>query len=198
MNFPFHQAFKKVKEMLGLKPRAPSKKQPQQEASSQNVNILLTEQNTNTMSMFNYGVGGNEVKVDANEAIQEIQENKTLLVSKLTQEDPVSPEIVTGLRTMEDVFRYFQPAINVEHETADGQPRKETFKFNTLADFTPKGITQQSPYLNEMNIEKEQYNNIIRQIKTNKVLRAMLENADSKAAFINALKAVAKELETGK
>ena len=56
------------------------------------------------MSMFNYGVGGNEVKVDANEAIQEIQENKTLLVGKLTSEEAISPEIVTGLKTVEDVF----------------------------------------------------------------------------------------------
>ncbi len=37
--------------------------------------------------MFNYGVGGNEVKVDANEAIQEIQENKSLIVSQLTTEE---------------------------------------------------------------------------------------------------------------
>jgi hypothetical protein len=44
-------------------------------------------QNINNMAMFNYGVGGNEVKVDANEAIQEIQENKSLIVSQLTTEE---------------------------------------------------------------------------------------------------------------
>ena len=54
--------------------------------------------------MFNYGVGGNEVKVDANEAIQEIQENKSLIVSQLTTEESYTPEIVTGLKTVEDVW----------------------------------------------------------------------------------------------
>ena len=29
--------------------------------------------------MFDYGVGGNEVKVDANEAITHIQENRSLI-----------------------------------------------------------------------------------------------------------------------
>ena len=43
--------------------------------------------------MYNYGIGGNEVKVDASEAISDIANNKTLLVQKLTVNDPVKPEI---------------------------------------------------------------------------------------------------------
>lgn len=34
--------------------------------------------------MYNYGIGGNEVKVDANESIAEIPSNRTLIVQKLT------------------------------------------------------------------------------------------------------------------
>ena len=36
------------------------------------------------MSMYNYGIGGNEVKKDAGEAIADIPSNKTLLIQKLT------------------------------------------------------------------------------------------------------------------
>lgn len=150
------------------------------------------------MSMFNYGVGGNEVKVDANEAIQDIQENKTLIVSKLTQDEPVNPEIITGLKTVDEVFRYFRPAIGVEHETADGQMVKEDFKFATLGDFTPKNITEQSPFLKNLNLQQEQYNKIVRQLKANKVLKSMLDDEQSRKAFVDALKAVAQELETNK
>ena len=57
------------------------------------------------MAMYNYGVGGNEIKVDANEAIQEIQENRSLLVSQLTSDESMVPEVVRGLKTIEDVFR---------------------------------------------------------------------------------------------
>ena len=147
------------------------------------------------MPVFNYGVGGSEVAVDANEAIQDIQENKTLIVSKLTDNEPVTPEIVTGLKTVEEVFKHFQPEVSVTHETEDGKTVEEEFTFRNLADFTPKNIVQHSSFLKNLNVEQEQYNNIIRQLRGHKVLRNMLADSQSKAAFIEALKAVARELE---
>ena len=41
--------------------------------------------------MYNYGIGGNEVKLDASEAIADIASNRTLLVQKLTVNDAVKP-----------------------------------------------------------------------------------------------------------
>lgn len=166
-----------------------------QENENEQINILHNQKST-TMAMFNYGVGGNEVKVDANEAIQDIQENKTLLVSKLTTDETMAPEIVSGLKTVEDVFRHFQPQIAVEHETEDGQTVNEEFKFRNLGDFTPKNLTQNSNYLSNLSLEEEQYNKIIRQLRNNKVLRNILADGGSKAALIQALKAVASELES--
>lgn len=147
------------------------------------------------MAIYNYGVGGNEVKVDANEAIQDIQENKTLLVSKLTTDEPFVPEVVTGLKTVEDVFKHFQPAISVEHENEDGTTVNEEFRFKNLGDFTPKNMTENSDYLSNLSLEEEQFNKIIRQLRNNKVLRNVLADAGSKEALIQALKAVAAELE---
>ena len=46
------------------------------------------------MGLYNYGIGGNEVKVDANESIADIPSNRTLMVQKLTDEAPTSPECV--------------------------------------------------------------------------------------------------------
>lgn len=152
-------------------------------------------QNNNNMAMFNYGVGGNEIKVDANEAIQEIQENKSLIVSQLTTDESYTPEIVTGLKTVDDVFRHFQPSVAVQHETEDGNIVSEEFRFQNLGDFTPKSLVQKSDYLQKLSVEQEQYNKIVRQLKTNKILRSMLENEQSRAAFIEALKDVAQELE---
>jgi len=160
------------------------------------TNIFINTKTQKTMSMFNYGVGGNEVKVDANEAINEIQENKTLLVSKLTQDEPINPEIITGLKSVDEVFKYFKPGITVEQESVDGQTIKEDFNFGNLSDFSPKSITQQSPYLKNMHLQQEQYNKIVRQLKANKVLRTMLDDEQSKLAFVEALKAVAQQLES--
>lgn len=145
--------------------------------------------------MFDYGVGGNEVKVDANEAIHHIQENRSLIVSKLTSDEPFIPEITKGLKTIDDVFKHFQPAISVQHETEDGTIVDEEFRFKSLADFTPKNLTQNSEYLKKQSIEQEQYNKILRQLKNNKILRNVLQNEQTKAALVEVLKDVAKELE---
>ena len=163
---------------------------------------VLRNKRTNTnlnkkekMTMFNYGVGGNEVKVDANDAIQEIQGNKSLLVAKLTTDDAVSPQIVTGLKTVEEVFNYYSPAIEMVHETTDGQTVKEEFRFKNLGDFTPKKLVENSPFLKGLKVDEEQYNKIVKQLRVNKVLRKMLEDDEAKAAFAETLKGIAKELE---
>ena len=192
--------FSKIRQMLGLPIEVPVNLNinTENKLSLKNTQstINLNTKNPNTMSMFNYGVGGSEVKVDANEAINEIQENKTLLVAKLTHEEPVNPEITAGLKTVDDVFNYFKPSVSVDQETPDGQIISENFRFGTLGDFSPKSITQQSPYLKNMNLQQEQYNKIVRQLKSNKVLKSMLDDEQAKYVFIEALKVVAQELET--
>lgn len=147
------------------------------------------------MAMFDYGVGGNEVKVDANEAMQRIQENKSLIVSKLTNDEPFVPEIVKGLKNVEDVFKHFQPSVSVDHETEDGSVVTEELRFQSIADFTPKNLTQNSDYLKKLSIEQEQYNKILRQLKNNKILRNILQNEGMKTALIEVLKETASELE---
>ena len=39
------------------------------------------------MPILNYSISGNEARVDANAAINDIQHNKTLLVSQFTYDD---------------------------------------------------------------------------------------------------------------
>lgn len=147
------------------------------------------------MAMFNYGVGGNEIKVDANEAIQEIQQNRSLIVSKLTNDEPYVPEIVRGLKTVDDVFKHFEPSVSVQHESEDGTVTDEELRFHNLADFSPKNLVQNSDYLKKLSIEQEQYNKILRQLKNNKILRSILQDEKTKQALIEVLKETAGELE---
>ena len=192
--------FKKILSFFTFKNKKQRHNNAQQQTLQTQTQILNPQINlkTNTMSIYNYGIGGNEVKVDANEAIQEIQNNKTLLISQLTADDPTQPEAIYGLKTPEDVFKYFRPNIDAEMETADGQTVKENMKFQNLGDFTPKNLTQQSPFLNNLSIQQEQYVKIMKQLKSNKVLRSMLENEETKGAVLQALKNLAQELETAK
>jgi len=144
----------------------------------------------------NYEIGGNEVRVDASESIAAIPENKTLIVEQLTSDDPINPEVVTGLTNIDQVFQHYKPFVDVELENSEGQPVQETFHFKNVGDFNVKKLTEQSTFLNKVNTEKDFYDNLIKQLKSNKVLQRVLENQESKEAFIEVLNSVLTELET--
>jgi chaperonin cofactor prefoldin len=143
----------------------------------------------------NYEIGGNEVKIDASESIAAIPENRTMLVEQLTSEEPVNPEAVAGLTSIEQVFAHYKPQIDVEFANEEGQPVEETFHFTSVGDFTVKNLTEQSKFLKGLDTQKEFYDTLIKQLRSNKVLQRALENAESKAAFIAALQGVIAELD---
>lgn len=145
--------------------------------------------------MLEYGIGGTEVQGDASEAFADIPLNKTLLCEKLTADAPVKPKIVTGLQTIDDVFEHYKPKISVEFEDSDGAKKEENLAFNGLSDFGIKGITAQSDFLQGLSIEKEQYQKIIKQLKSNQLLRKTLENPETKADLLAVMYALIKELE---
>lgn len=148
------------------------------------------------MAILEYGIGGNEVKTDAAESVANIPENRSLIVEQLTADEPVVPEAVSGLTTIEEVFSHFSPNLDIEFEDADGQPVTENFSFKSVADFSVKNMTENSAFLNDLNMEKEFYEGLIKQLRSNKVLQRVLENAESKEAFIAALRELKTELET--
>jgi predicted component of type VI protein secretion system len=141
-----------------------------------------------------FEIGGNEVKIDASEAIAAIPENRTLLVEQLTADEPVNPDIATGLTSIEQVFDHYKPQIDVDFQNAEGQPVKETFRFQSVGDFSAKNLTEQSSFLKGLSTEKDFYDNLTKQLRSNKVLQRALENLESKRAFIATLRNVLEEL----
>ncbi|WP_055446385.1 hypothetical protein [Lacinutrix mariniflava] len=145
-----------------------------------------------------YGIGGNEVKSDGAEAIQDIPQNRTLLVEKLTQDEPIKPEVVKGLKTIDDVFEHYKPNVEVEFEDSEGAERKETLNFKNLGDYGAIGITKQSKFLKDLSTEKDQYVKIAKQLKTNKILKTALENPEAKQALLDSIRALLTEIEENK
>lgn len=148
--------------------------------------------------LSNYGIGGNEVPVDANEAIIAIPQNRTLIAQKLTVDTPVKPELVEGITSVEKVFEHFKPEVKVNFETAGGTTKSEVLKFTNLGDFGIKGIITQSNFLSDMETEKEQYQKILRQLKSNKILKLALEDVDAKRALLESLRTLIAELKENK
>jgi hypothetical protein len=146
----------------------------------------------------NYGIGGNEVKTDASEAFGDIPQNRTLMAEKLTKDAPVKPEVVHGLQTVEQVFAHYQPELTVDFEDAEGATRKETLRFNNLGDFGMKGITAQSEFLKDNAAQKEEYLKIIKQLKSNKILKSALSDPDAKKALLDAINGMVAELQNNR
>ena len=144
--------------------------------------------------MFEFEIGGNEIKPEASEGINAIAFNRSLLALQLTDKEPVSPEFVYKLKTVEEVFDQFKPSIEVEFEGAEGASVKETLQFASVADFRPKSMSSQSTYLRSLDGQYNEYTQINRRLKGHRVLQTVLENPETKAAMVEMLKALAKEL----
>jgi hypothetical protein len=146
----------------------------------------------------NYGIGGNEVKTDASEAFADIPQNRTLMAEKLTKDAPVKPEIVHGIQTVEQVFEHYKPNVSVDFEDADGLTKKETLSFKNLGDFGVKGITEQSEFLKDSASQKEEYLKIIKQLKSNKILKSALSDPEAKKALLDTIHGMIAELKNNK
>ena len=145
-----------------------------------------------------YNIGGSEVKGDASEAMAELSQNKTLMVEKLTKDPPIKPEVVEGLKTVEEVFEHYSPTVEMEFHDSEGGTRNETLKFKGLSDFGVKGITNQSDFLKGLTAQKEQNQKMIKHLKTNKLLQKAIQDESNKTALLNAINALIKELEQNK
>ena len=146
------------------------------------------------MAIYDYGIGGNEVNVDANESIADIPSNRTLLVQKWTDEAPVSPETVYGLQTVEDVFEHFSPSVNVEMQDDNGEDVLETMRFKNLGDFNADKLKENSDFLSKLDVEKEQNIKIARQLSSNKALLKALANPETRQAILDLLQSSLDEV----
>ena len=146
----------------------------------------------------NYGIGGNEVPTDAFESVADIPQNRTLMVEKLTDQQALKPDIIEGLQTPEAVFEHFKPNVDLEFETLEGMPVKENLRFRNLGDFGDKGITNQSSYLQNATVEKEENLRIVKLLKSNKVLRDTVANPEKRRAFTDVLQSLINELKSVK
>jgi predicted component of type VI protein secretion system len=117
------------------------------------------------------------------------------MTEKFTAEPPIKPEIVEGLTTIDDVFNHFKPQVDVDFTDSEGVAKEEKLSFNNLADFGTKGIVAQSEFLQDLTSQKDQFFKIIKQLKSNKLLRKALENADTKEATLNAIYSLIKEID---
>lgn len=147
--------------------------------------------------MAKYKLGGIPVELDnANAGIPVIHPNRTVFVQKLTNKPPRKGlEIVEGLQSEEEVFAHFKPSVKVEFKDANGRSKKEEISFLDRGHFGRKGLVERSQFLRRAEQEDKILAELIKKVKSDKFLQKALAAADSKAAFINGLKAMIQTLQ---
>ena len=140
-------------------------------------------------------IGGEVVKSKGVEAIKDLTENRTMIVQKLTQNPPSKPEIVENMKNIDDVFNHFKPKAEVSFKDQEGAKVTEELSFNSLEDFTLKGLTQNSSFLGDLKIQYQTYQQILQELKGNNRLKKLLATEEGKAALVKTLLALTKELD---
>src|SRR5437762_13888488 len=147
------------------------------------------------MAVEKYSIGGTVSETETSEAFADIPQNRVLMAEKLTTLPAGKPQIVQGLTSIDQVFEHYKPDVDIDFEDEEGVAKKETLRFKNVGDFGIKGITAQSSFINDLTTKKEQYQKIIKQLKSNKLLREVLKNEDTKKAFLDGMHALIKEID---
>ena len=70
-----------------------------------------------------------------------------------------------------------------------------SFSPSSYKDFSINGITQQSAFLTDLKTKTEQYQKMIKQLKTNKVLKLALQDPEAKKSIIETLETLISEID---
>lgn len=145
--------------------------------------------------MAKFQLGGHEVKQGTGgEAVNALDENKTLMVTNLTGDEPIKPNVVTGLKNITDVFAHYNPSVDVEYEDGEGAPIEENIAFKSVADFGKKGLIGKSDFLKDLEQKRSEYQKFMKMLKI-KQMGNIIKDPEAKVAYIGALKAMIQELE---
>ena len=106
------------------------------------------------MELGNYGIGGNEVKLEASEGIADIPQNRTLMVEQLTKDEPVAPEVVTGLTNIDEVFA---SSLNAEKQFADRM--EKSLRSNKVLQRVLENPTTRDAFVNALSVMLDELKN---------------------------------------
>lgn len=135
-----------------------------------------------------------EEQPEGGEELRDVLWNRTLIALPLSGVPQAQPEPVRELECIEDVFAHYRPHVGIALQQ-DGQTTDEQFSFNSLDDFLPGRIIARSKLLREQQEETVNYRHMQQQLVANKVLRQVLEQPESKRAFLDVLESLVAELD---
>lgn len=136
--------------------------------------------------------------------LEAICQNRTLIIDKFKGDqslDDLSEEpdnLFKEATKMEDVFKYYRPAVNVAFKDAGGNDHNETLKFEKLKDFEADGgegnLVTNSEFLSSIKQKIDLNSKVLDKLRSNKKLQTIINNPDAKKELITMLEGMIKEL----
>jgi len=83
----------------------------------------------------------------------------------------------------------------VAFEDDEGKITREELGFKNVGDFSINGLIAQSPFLADLKTKNEQYQKMIKQLKTNKVLKLALQDPEARKSIIETIETLIQEIE---
>ena len=139
-------------------------------------------------------IGGREKKDRSDSRpVELLPSNKTLYLDKLNNEE--EPDTTPAkCVNVDQVFKRFQPSVEVQLETAEGEEQAGTFDLNTLADFQADNLVGKNELLTKTFNEVEVLKDLVKQLGKNKSLLKALKDPEKKASFLKFLDSNIKRL----
>lgn len=131
-----------------------------------------------------------------NEAIIPIPDNRTLIITKLNEDPPSTPEINDKCTTVKEVFDHYKPTVQLSLKDENNIPVNEEITFNNLGDFGKNGIVKKSKFLQKLDQDKKDSQSFLQVVRSNKVMERILNNPETREAYVTVLKDLIQELET--
>lgn len=135
------------------------------------------------------------IENEIDQGVPEIPYNRTLFIQQLTDEAPSEPEFVDDCQTLNDVFDRYKPSKTIQLEDENGIPQETFLEFRSLLDFGKDGIINQSEFLQHIQEKKNMHADFIKRLRSIVLLRQLLSDPDTRAAYLEAIDKFIEELE---
>ncbi len=132
--------------------------------------------------------------------VSALDTNKTLFIDQYTSDaQSEDPELLEDAKTIGDVFNHFKPNVEVNFTDDEGGVVTETLHFNEIKDFEANGgkgnLVANSEFLSHKKAQMDSVAKVRKQIESNKKLRDILKDPNSKEELKDYLQYLLNELE---
>ncbi|WP_299434379.1 type VI secretion system contractile sheath protein TssC [uncultured Maribacter sp.] len=133
---------------------------------------------------------------DSRNGISNIPTNKTIYINQFTAKAPTKPNLVKGLKKLNQIFKYYTPTNEIIIEDYLGAFINEIFVYKELKDFNPENILKSSNVLLQLKQQQLECLELLKAAKKNIGFQEIIQKKTKRNNFIATLNSFKEHLDT--